>query len=52
MTYNGLTSAPYSFQVLATAMGFGSFYGSGSGLGLAVNATTGALYTFASPIRT
>lgn len=50
VTFNGLTSPPYSFQVVATAMGFGSFYGSGSGLGLAVNATTGTVYTFGSPI--
>ena len=49
-TYSGQTSAAFPFQVVANAMGFGTYYGSGSGLGLAVNATSGLLYTFASPI--
>ena len=50
VTYNGQASAPFTFQVVSTAMGFGAYYGTGSGLGIAVNTSTGALYNYGTAI--
>ncbi len=50
VTYNNQTSAPFSFQVVQSAVGFDSYYGAGSGLGVATNSATGALYNYANAI--
>jgi uncharacterized protein (TIGR03437 family) len=50
VTYNGQTSAPYSFQVTQSSMGFDSYYGSGTGLGVATNSVTGTLYGYANSV--
>jgi uncharacterized protein (TIGR03437 family) len=50
VSYGGQTSAPASFQVVQNAMGFDTYYGTGSGLGVAQNYQTGALYNYTSPI--
>jgi uncharacterized protein (TIGR03437 family) len=50
VSYNNQTSAPASFQVVANAMGFDAYYGTGSGLGVATNNATGALYNYTNSI--
>jgi uncharacterized protein (TIGR03437 family) len=50
VSYNNQTSAPASFQVVANAMGFDAYYGTGSGLGVATNNTSGALYNYTNSI--
>lgn len=37
VTYNGQTSSPYNVTVAQSAMGFDSYYGTGTGLGVATN---------------
>jgi uncharacterized protein (TIGR03437 family) len=49
-TYNNQASNAFNIQVTSNAMGFDSYYGTGSGLGVATNVTTGALYSYASSI--
>jgi uncharacterized protein (TIGR03437 family) len=51
VTYNGQTSSPASFQVVQSAMGFDAYYGTGSGLGVATNNATGALYNYTNSIQ-
>jgi uncharacterized protein (TIGR03437 family) len=48
VTYNGQTSAPYSFQVVASAMGFDTY--SGTSEIVAQNPTTGALYNYSNSV--
>jgi uncharacterized protein (TIGR03437 family) len=48
LTYNGTTTSP--IVVLTSALGLDTFYGTGSGLGVATNATTGALYSYTNSI--
>lgn len=50
VSYNNQTSAPYTIQVSQSAMGFDSYYGSGTGLGVATNPSTGALYSYSNSI--
>jgi uncharacterized protein (TIGR03437 family) len=50
VTYNGQTSSPYTIQVTQSAMGFDTYYGTGSGLGVATNPSTGALYSYSNSI--
>ncbi len=50
VTYNNQTSSPYTIQVTPSAMGFDTYYGSGSGLGVATNPATGALYNYSNSI--
>lgn len=50
VTYSGTASNAFSFQVVAAALGLDTYYGSGSGLGVATNATTGALYNYTNSI--
>jgi uncharacterized protein (TIGR03437 family) len=50
VSYNSQTSPPYSIQVSPSAMGFDSYYGSGTGLGVATNPSTGALYSYSNSI--
>ena len=50
VTYNNQTTAPFSIQVVQNAMGFDAYYGAGSGLGVATNNATGALYNYTNSI--
>jgi uncharacterized protein (TIGR03437 family) len=50
VTYNGQTSTPYQFYVVPSAMGFDAYYGIGSGLGVATDPGTGALYNYGNSI--
>jgi uncharacterized protein (TIGR03437 family) len=50
VTYNSQTSAPFTFQVVQSAPGFDSYYGAGSGLGVATNSATYFLYNYANSI--
>jgi uncharacterized protein (TIGR03437 family) len=50
VTYGGQTSSPAAFQVVSNAMGFDAYYGTGSGLGVATNNATGALYNYTNSI--
>jgi uncharacterized protein (TIGR03437 family) len=50
VTYNGQTSAPFRFYVVASAFGFDAYYGTGSGLGVATNASNYALYNYGNSI--
>ena len=55
VTYNNATSNSFAIQVVAHALGFDTYYGTGSGLLDATNTSTGALYTYtnsASPGET
>jgi uncharacterized protein (TIGR03437 family) len=50
VTYNNQTSSPYTIQVTQSGMGFDTYYGTGSGLGVATNPLTGALYSYNNSI--
>jgi len=50
VTFNGQTSAAYSFQVTTSEMGFDSYDGSGTGLAVATNPVSGALYNYNNSI--
>ena len=50
VTYNNQTSTPFSIQVVQSAMGFDAYFGTGSGLGVATNNASGALYNYTSSI--
>ena len=50
VTYNNQTSAPYTFQVVKSAPGFATYYGSGSGLGSALNPATYVPYSYSNSI--
>jgi uncharacterized protein (TIGR03437 family) len=50
LTYSGTASNVFSIQVVASALGLDTYYGSGSGLGVATNPTTGVLYTYTNSI--
>jgi len=49
-TFNGQTSQAFNIQVVASALGFAGYYGYGSGLGIATNPFTGALYSYTNSI--
>jgi len=49
VTYNGQT-ASFPIQVVSTAMGFDAYYGTGAGLAVATNNSTGALYNYTNSI--
>ena len=49
-SYNNQTSAASSIQVVQSAMGFDAYYGAGTGLGVATNNATGALYNYGNSI--
>ncbi len=49
VTYNG-QSASFPIQVVSSAMGFDSYYGTGVGLGVATDNGTGALYNYTNSI--
>jgi uncharacterized protein (TIGR03437 family) len=49
VTYNG-QSASFPIQVVSSAMGFDAYYGTGAGLGVATDNTTGALFNYTNSI--
>lgn len=49
-TYNGQTSAPFTLVVVASAMGLDALYGTGSGLAVATDNNTGALFGYTHSI--
>jgi len=50
VTTSGISSAAFTIQVVANAMGFDAYYGTGSGLGVAVNTADGSLYNYNNSI--
>jgi uncharacterized protein (TIGR03437 family) len=50
VTYNNQTTGAFPIQVVPSAMGFDAYYGTGSGLGVATNNATGALYDYSNSI--
>jgi uncharacterized protein (TIGR03437 family) len=50
VTYNSTPSATAPITVVASALGLDTYYGSGTGLGVATNPTTGALYNYTNSI--
>lgn len=46
VTYNGTTSAPATITVVQSALGLDTYYGGGTGLGVATNPVTGTLYNY------
>jgi uncharacterized protein (TIGR03437 family) len=46
VTYNGTASNAFTIQVAPSAMGLDTYFGTGSGLVTATNATTGALFNY------
>jgi uncharacterized protein (TIGR03437 family) len=55
VTYNSVTSSAAPIQVVSTALGFDTYFGSGTGLGVATDPLSGALFYYnnsASPGQT
>jgi uncharacterized protein (TIGR03437 family) len=50
VTYAGTPSAAASIVVVSSALGLDTYYGSGTGLGVATSPTTGALYNYTNSI--
>jgi len=50
LTYNNAASNAFSFPVVASALGLDTYFGTGSGLGVATSPTTGALYNYTNSI--
>jgi uncharacterized protein (TIGR03437 family) len=50
VTYNNQASNAYNIQVVASAMGFDAYDQAGTGLGVATNPSTGALYNYSNSI--
>ena len=48
VTYNSTPSATFPIQVVSTALGLDTYYGTGTGLGVATDPVSGALYSYAS----
>lgn len=46
VSYNGATSAAFTIKVVPATLGLDTYYGTGSGLITATNATTGALFNY------
>ena len=46
VTYNNTPSNSFSFQVVPSALGLNTYYGTGTGLITATNSTTGAAYNY------
>jgi uncharacterized protein (TIGR03437 family) len=46
VTYKGTTSSAAPIQVVTSALGLNTVYGTGTGLGVATNPTTGAVYNY------
>ncbi len=50
VNYSSQASNAYSITVAPAALGLDTYYGTGSGLGVATNASTGALYSYTNSI--
>jgi uncharacterized protein (TIGR03437 family) len=50
VNYNSASSAPATIIVVAAELGLDTYYGSGSGLGVATNPSTGAAYNYTNSI--
>ena len=50
VTYNNQKSQAFPIQVVQSGMGFDTYYGTGSGLGIATDPVSGALYTYTNSI--
>jgi len=50
VSYNNQTSPPFSFQVVQSAPGFATYYGSGNGLGAALNPANYVPYSYSNSI--
>lgn len=48
VSYNGQTSNSFQFQVVPSALGLDTYYGTGSGLVAAINSANGDLYSYTS----
>lgn len=51
VSYNNQTSAPFQFQVVPYALGFNTYFGSGSGLLLGASNATGQLYGYTNSAK-
>jgi len=51
VSYKGATSNSFQFQVVSSAFGLDTYYGTGGGLITAVNSKTGALYNYTSSVN-
>jgi len=51
VTYNNATSNAFQFQVVPSALGLNTYYGTGSGLVVAVNAVTGTIYNYTNSAK-
>ncbi len=51
VTYKGQASNSFSFQVVPYALGFDTYYGTGSGLVTATSPSSGALYNFTNSAK-
>jgi uncharacterized protein (TIGR03437 family) len=51
VSYGGATSNAQSITVVASALGLDTYYGTGSGLGVATDAVTGALITYTNSAK-
>ena len=50
VTYNGQTSNAFNITVVSNGFNFATYYGNGSGLGIATNVNTGAFYNYTNSI--
>ncbi len=50
VSYNNTNSAPANITVLTSALGLDTYYGTGTGLGVATDPITGTLYNFTNSI--
>ena len=51
VTYKNQTSNSFQFQVVPTALGLSTYFGTGTGLILAVNAANGTIYTYTNSAK-
>lgn len=51
VSYNSQTSAAFQFQVVPSALGFNTYFGNGSGLLLAVDATSGSIINYTNSAK-
>jgi uncharacterized protein (TIGR03437 family) len=50
VAYNGQTSPPFPIEIPASSPGFASYDGTGQGLGIATDPSSGAFFGFSNPI--
>ncbi len=51
VTYNNATSNAFQFQVVPSALGLNTYYGTGTGLVIAVNAVSGTIYGYTNSAK-